>query len=68
MDGDADLEETHRNQGSRNALCALPSYTSGIQEKDPPAVSRPRKIKIFATLSIVVKVIILATPHRITTA
>jgi hypothetical protein len=48
VDGDADLEEAHRNQGSRNALCALPSYTSGIQEKkDPPAVSRPRKNSNF---------------------
>jgi len=47
VDGDADA---HRNQGCRNALCALPSYTSGIQEMDPPAGSRPRKISKFRSL------------------
>jgi len=34
MDGDADLQRRDaQDQGSRNALCALPSYTSGIQKK-----------------------------------
>jgi hypothetical protein len=39
-----------QDQGSGNALCALPSYTSGIQEMDPPASSRPRKSQIFKFL------------------
>jgi hypothetical protein len=62
MDGDARPGRGAQDQGSRNALCALPSYTSGIQEMDPPASSRPRKISNFRNF------IILATPHRITTA
>jgi hypothetical protein len=48
VDGDADLEEAHRNQGSRNALCALPSYTSGIQEI-PRQAAGLEKIQIFVS-------------------
>jgi hypothetical protein len=61
MDGDADLED--RKQGSRSALCVLP--TSGIQEKWIPGEQPASENLKFSNL---LKLIILATPHCITTA
>jgi hypothetical protein len=60
MDGDVDLEEAH---GSRNALCALPTYpSSGIQEKWILwRAAGLGQSQIFETLSF-------SPPHRITTA
>jgi hypothetical protein len=66
MDGDADLErEAHRiREAGMPCVPPLVYLLWDPGQLDPPARSRPRKSQIFNLL----KLIVLATPHRITTA
>jgi hypothetical protein len=65
MDGDVDLEEAHIS-GKKECPVCLPSHTSGIQEKwiTRRAAGLSGKFQISESSQL----IILAMPHRITTA
>jgi hypothetical protein len=68
-DGDADLEEAHRNQESRKCPVCTPLvylWDPGDGSPGSKSASKNSKFSHLRNLGIVVKVIILAKPHRIT--